>query len=255
MPFDKQSGVYYEVHGQGIPLLLGFPIMASHARIFGEEAGSIREGFLERLSDRYRVLLLDYPGIGRSRDIPPAKLTADRVCSDFLSVADAAGFGSFIYWGYSWGAAAGLQLASRTDRLRGLVVGGWPPLGAQYVDILKSVEEQVDNPPPEVQVVLRSPAQYAQWLAFYRSVQNWPEEQFAASLDIPRLAFAGAEGDVYAGSILIRNASTLQARKAELETMGWHLELIPGKGHAVGLEPETVVPVVRAFLDREFGHG
>ncbi|RPH97386.1 MAG: alpha/beta hydrolase [Lysobacterales bacterium] len=252
MPHDQASGTYYEVHGQGTPLLLGFPILASHAQVFGEAAGPIRDGFLERLTDRYRVLLMDYPSIGRSRDIAPELLTADRVCADLLSVASAAGFGGFIYWGYSWGAAAGLQLASRSDRLLGLVIGGWPPLGAQYADVLAAVEEQMDDPPPEVQVVLRSSAQYAQWAAFYRSIDTWPEERAARSTACPRLAFAGADGDVYAGTRLIRNASILRARKEELEAMGWRVELIPGKGHSVGLEPETVVPVVRAFLDSEF---
>lgn len=252
MPYDRLSGVYFETHGAGVPLLLGFPIMASHALIFGEEAGAVRAEFLRLLTDRYQVLLVDYPSIGKSRDIPPDQLTADRVCGDLLSVAQAASFGRFVYWGYSWGAAVGLQLTARSDRLRGLVVGGWPPLGAQYSDILAAVCEQMDDPPPEVQVVLRSPAQYAQWATFYRSIENWPEEEFAGKLTIPRLAFAGAEGDVLAGSRMIRNASTLRARRAELEAMGWCVELIPGRGHAVGLQPEITVPVVRAFLDREF---
>ncbi len=254
MPIDPKSGVYFEVHGNGIPLLLGFPIMASQSEIFGTEAGAVRDEFLAGLTDRYQVLLIDYPSIGRSKDIPPEQLTIDRVCSDLLAVADAAGFKSFVYWGYSWGAAVGLQLAMRTDRLMGLVMGAWPPLGAQYEDVLASAEEQIANPPPEVQVVLRSPAQYAQWSHFYRSLGDWSEARAAAALSLPRLAFAGAEGDVLAGSRLIRNASTLKTRKAELEEMGWKVHLIPGKGHAVGLDAVAVVPLVRDFLDDEFAH-
>ena len=252
MPIHTETGVYYEVHGEGIPLLLGFPIMASHGEIFGPDAGLVREEFLSRLTDRYRVLLLDYPSIGRSAGIPPGQLTIDRVCNDLLTVATAAGFDRFIYWGYSWGAAVGLQLSVRTDRLAGLVMGAWPPLGAQYGDVLAAVEEQMDDPPAEVQVVLRSPAQYAQWWYFYRSLGDWSEEKAARAVNVPRLAFAGAEGDVMAGSRLIRNASTLQSRQAELESMGWEVRLIPGKGHSVGLEPSSVVPCVREFLDRKF---
>ncbi|MFO0444000.1 MAG: alpha/beta fold hydrolase, partial [Betaproteobacteria bacterium] len=59
------------------------------------------------------MLLLDYPSIGRSRDIAPEALTADRVCADLLGVADAAGCERFAYWGYSWGGNVGLQLATR----------------------------------------------------------------------------------------------------------------------------------------------
>jgi pimeloyl-ACP methyl ester carboxylesterase len=252
MPLDPDTGVYYEVHGKGIPLLLGFPVLASHAEVFGPAAAAVRQDFLAGLTDRYQVLLVDYPGIGRSADIPPEQLTADRVCQDLLQVSAAAGFHDFIYWGYSWGAAVGLQLSSRTERLMGLVMGGWPPLGAQYADVLASAEEQIADPPAAVQVVLRSPAQYAQWSYFYRSLGDWSEEQLCRSLNMPRLAFAGGGGDVLAGSRLIRNASTLKARQAELEAMGWEVQLIPGKDHSVGLDPLIVVPLVREFLDRRF---
>jgi pimeloyl-ACP methyl ester carboxylesterase len=253
MPLHAETGVYFETHGAGIPLLLGFPILASHAEVFGASAGLIRNEFLAGLVDRYRVLLMDYPSIGRSVDIPPEQLTVGRVCNDLLAVASAAGFDRFIYWGYSWGAAVGMQLSARTDRLMGLVMGGWPPLGGQYADVLASAEEQIANPPPEVQVVLRSPAQYAQWSHFYRSLGDWSEEQTCSRLNIPRLAYAGGEGDVLAGSRLIRNASTLLAKQKELEAMGWQVRLISGKGHAVGLEPAAVLPLVRGFLDQEFG--
>ena len=251
MPIESSSGAYYELHGDGEPLFLAFPVMASMGDIFGDFGSAVREGFLARLSDRYRVLIVDYPSIGKSADIPPDKLTADRVCGDLLAVADAAGFERFAYWGYSWGAAVGLQIASRADRFTALAVGGWPPLGAAYNEALKASLEQIDDPPEEVQVVLRSPAQYAQWSTFYTSVQGWPEADVAKSISCPRLAFVGAEGDTDAGSEMIRNASILAANKSTLEEMGWQVELIPGKGHSVGLEPESVVPVVRGFLDRE----
>ena len=253
MPTDSQSGVYYEVHGEGHPLFLAFPVMASMGDIFGEFGATVREGFLSRLTDRYRVLLTDYPSIGKSADVPPDELTADRACADLLAVADAAGFDRFAYWGYSWGAAVGLQIASRVDRFTALAVGGWPPLGAAYGEALRASLEQIDDPPRAVQVVLRSPAQYAQWSTFYESVQDWPEASVARSVKCPRLAYVGAEGDTDAGSEMIRNASILKANEAALVGMGWQVELIPGKGHSVGLEPDAVVPVVRGFLDRELG--
>ena len=249
MPIDKQSGVYYELHGDGEPLFLGFPVMATHAEIFGEGAGAIRDGYLSQLTDRYRVLLVDYPSIGRSADIPPGELTADRVCGDLSSVMDAAGFEHCIYWAYSWGAAVGLQLASRADRFSAMVIGGWPPLGAQYDAALRASLEQIDDPPAAVQVVLRSPAQYAQWSTFYKSVQGWPEAEVAASIQCPRLAFVGADGDTDAGSEDILNATILKANKAELESMGWNVSIIDGVGHEVALKPDILVPVVSEFLD------
>ena len=253
MPLDDKSGVYYEVHGEGEPLFLAFPVMASYAEIFGESASVIKEGFLAALCQDYKVLLTDYPSIGKSRDIPPNELTADRACQDLLSVAEAAGFERFTYWGYAWGAAVGLQLAARTDRLSALVVGAWPPLGAAYAEILRASQVRMHDPPKEVQVVLRYPGQYAQWATFYGSVQGFQEMDALNRLECPRFAFAGAEGDVETGGEHIRNASLLIEHKDTLESMGWRVALIPGKAHAVGLEPEVVVPFVRSFLDNALG--
>lgn len=248
MPIDQKSGVYYELYGSGEPLLLGFPFMASQSEVFGEAGDQVRQGYLDRLTDLFRVLCLDYPSIGRSADIPIDAFTTDRVCADVLSVADAAGFDRFAYWGYSFGALAGLQLAWRTDRLSALVVGGWPPLGAQYDDILAAVLEQKDEPPESVQVVLRSPERYAQWETLYRSIKGWPEAEAAAGLTCPGLAVAGENGDVDAGSKWIRNASVMRENREQLERWGWRVHFIPGRDFAVVMEPEAIVPPVREFL-------
>jgi hypothetical protein len=105
------------------PLLIGLPLMASFTKLFGGEMQPVLDGYLNRLTDRYRVLRVDYPSIGGSRDIAPQALTADRVCADLLAVASAAGFDRFAYWGYSWGAAVG-PATGRAHRPSERV-GGW----------------------------------------------------------------------------------------------------------------------------------
>ena len=87
MPLDAASGVFYGVHGRGRPLLIGLPLMASFTSLFGEELRPVLDGCLSRLTDRYQVLLVDYPSIGGSQDIAPEALTADRVCAALLAVA------------------------------------------------------------------------------------------------------------------------------------------------------------------------
>ena len=250
MPIDIRSGVYYEVHGRGIPLFLGFPIFASYAEIFGAQQGkSVRDAFLERLTDRYRVLLIDYPSIGGSETIAPTDLTAERVCSDHLAVADAAGFGRFAYWGYTFGAATGLQLATRTDRLTALVVGGWTPLGGPYLEMARGARVHIGNPPAPSRVVLRNPGQYAQWATFWDSLRDWPEATEIPKIRCPRLAFVGSDADTEAGGVPIRYASTLAARRSELEALGWSVVLFEQQSHGVGLDAARIVPAVRKFLD------
>ena len=247
MPLDETTGVYWEAHGRGAPLMIGLPLMASHTAIFGDVAAAILSGYLDRLTDRYRVLLLDYPSIGRSRDIAPSDLTADRVCTDLLGVADAAGAERFAFWGYSWSGAVGLQLASRTDRLSALVIGGWPPLGAPYAEILAVSRARAAT--PAMSPVLRTPAQYAQWPTYYASMIDWPERDTVAAITCPRMAVFGSAGDLDEDGTPIRIASINRAHRAELEAIGWTVAEIAGYGHEVAMHPEIAVPPVRAFLD------
>jgi pimeloyl-ACP methyl ester carboxylesterase len=249
MPLDPRTGVYYELHGQGRPLMITLPLMASHVAIFGEAMAGVLQGYLDRLTDSYQVLLLDYPSIGLSRDIPPQALTADRVCADLLGVADAAGFERFAYCGYSWSGAVGLQLATRTGRLSALVIGGWPPLGAPYAGILKATLAKQANPEPSSMTILRSAAQYTQWEHYYRSMIDWPEAAAVARISCPKMVFFGSEGDLVEAGTPIRIASIIREHRSALQAQGWQVLEIKGQGHGVTAMPELVVPPLRAFLD------
>ena len=249
MPLDSASGVFYDVKGQGQPLLIGLPLMASLTQIFGSEMQDVLDGYLDRLTDRYRVLLVDYPSIGGSRDIAPQDLTADRVCADLLAVATAAGFDRFAYWGYSWGAAAGLQLAARTDRLTALVLGGWPPLGAPYKDILQATRLKQPDPEPSSLKILRSKQQYRQWETYYASMLSWCEGESVARIRIPKMVFFGSEGDLVEAGVPIRIASIIREQRTTLEGQGWEICELADQDHGVCMAPQLVVPPVRAFLD------
>lgn len=229
--------IHFEVHGpeDGLPLFLAFPLFASYAEIFGAEQAVVKEGFLNRLTDRYRVLLVDYPNVGRTHTPPPAELTPDRVYSDLLSVADAAGFDRFAYCGHLWGAVNGLMLASRSDRVSALICGTWPPLGAPYADMLRGVELQLAEPPPHAMVILRDPGQYAQWHTFYLGMQDWDEEAAVASIACPRLALIGSEVESAVVGIPLR----LTERVRE----------IAGAETGAILDAGVMVPEMRRFLE------
>lgn len=243
------GGVHYEVHGDGVPLFLGFPVMASHEAIFGGAAGGVREGFLARLTDRYRVLLVDYPSIGASDTIPPGELTIDRVCDDMLAVADAAGFDRFAWWGATFGAVAGLALAARSSRVSALVSAGWPPLGVPYDGMVRGALEYGDVPPPHARVILRSPAQYAQWTTFYGSLPPSWEAAVNARLTCPRAVIYGANAESSVGSTPLPIATTLRERRAGLESLGWRVVEVADADAGLVLDPAALVPTARAFLD------
>jgi pimeloyl-ACP methyl ester carboxylesterase len=239
-------GVHYEVHGRGFPLMLGYPIMASAT---ADDAGdALLKGYLARLTDRYRVLVMDYPDLGpaegRSKPIRADDFTAQRVCNDLLSVADAAGFDRFVWWGFSWGGVIGLQLASRTDRVAALVCGAWPPLDGPYDKMLRAVqarsakEASPSSSPPQ------------QFVTFYESVQDWPEAEAVRRIKCPKMTFVGSADELKIDGVRLRLAATIHERRRDLEQQGWHVVEIPGRDHSVYTDPNTVVPIVREFLDR-----
>ncbi len=249
---DPVSGVAYALHGpiDGEPLMIGLPLMASFEDISGAELMPVLDGYLSRLTDRYRVLLIDYPSIGASRDIPPEELTADRVCVDLFAVATAAGFGRFTFWGYSWAGGVGLQLASRDDRLKALAIGGWPPIGGPYAEITEAATRKQHDPEPSSMKVLRSKAQYAQWIHYNRSVLAWDEAAALAVMKLPRLVYYGELGDLVEAGIPVPIASLIRNSRATLEAQGWQVLEVPGVGHEACIRPELFVPGVREFLDR-----
>ncbi|WDV30465.1 hypothetical protein OIM90_00710 [Streptomyces sp. AD16] len=132
--------VAYEIHGSGPAVLLPVDPMpkegapAEELRRWGMDP-ALGRILADGLGDAFQVIAFDYEG-HRMRH-PAAALTPGHLAADLLAVADAAGAGRFAYYGYSWLALAGLQLALRTDRLAALAMGGFPPLGGPYAQMLR----------------------------------------------------------------------------------------------------------------------
>jgi pimeloyl-ACP methyl ester carboxylesterase len=250
MPLDPASGVYFEVLGQGPAVMIGLPLMASHRDIFGEAMMPVFDGYVGPLKNRFSLILIDYPSIGKSRDIAPEDLTADCVCADLLSIASAAGHERFAYWGYSWSGAVGLQLAARTDRLSALVIGGWPPLDAPYANILEASRRKIGRVEPGSRVILRNDDQYRQWSSFYASMITWDEAKSVSAVQCPRFGYFGGDGDLVEADLPVNIASAFRANRTRLESMGWAIEEFPGRGHDVCMDAALVVPPVAAFLGR-----
>jgi|SRR5688572_11135079 len=224
-----RADVRYEVHGAGPTLIIGAPITASSAE-------SLRTGYLDRLTDRYRVILMHYP----SGKEDAASFTPGRVSDDMLAVADAAGADRFAWYGFSWGAVVGLQLAARTNRLTALICAGWPPLGAPYGPTL-AVTEALAAKVPQAQMMV----------TYYRGLQSWPEREVVSKFAIPRFTFAGSN-DTVVGPVQgqrIAIGPMIEQHREELERLGWMVRLVDGFGHELVNRPDVVVPLIREFLD------
>jgi pimeloyl-ACP methyl ester carboxylesterase len=234
--------LHFEVTGDGPWLMLGYPFGGPGL----EAVDSLPQSFLDRLTDRFRVIVVDYPrGVGRSAPAAPDVTTADNVCDEMLLVATAAGADRFAYWGYSWGGVVGIQLACRTDRLTALVIGGWPPLGAPYEDMRVMTAQASADPalPPEQRDLVAS------WATFYRSMAGWDADSIR-KIVCPRMAYAGGDDLVIQAGVTVSIAKLFEERNTELRDRNWEIEVIPGLDHAGAMtDAAAVVPRVRPFLE------
>lgn len=214
-----------------------------------------------------QVVAADYEG-HLAQHPKPHTLNADAVAADLLAIADAAGVDRFAYYGYSWLAVAGLQLAIRTDRLTALAMGGYPPLGGPYDSMLtvtRSAHRQAvanQGKPPaavplepgdwEASEVTLHPDQTQQYVTLYESLQDFDERAALDRLSIPRLAFAGLDDTITYGAkwdharVVIGEA--LQRNREELLRRGWTVEVVPDADHIKAMQASVVLPILLPWL-------
>jgi pimeloyl-ACP methyl ester carboxylesterase len=123
--------MYYEVSGRGDPLIV---LHGSYMNI--PSMGAI----VPRLARTHKVYALELQGHGRTTDID-RPITYPNLADDVAAFMDAAGLPRADVFGYSMGAAAGLQLAIRhPDKVNKLVAAsvaydaeGWQPAFRAFI--------------------------------------------------------------------------------------------------------------------------
>ena len=283
------STIELEVHGEGPAVLVPVNprpvegLRAEELRRWGNDP-ALGRSLIDGLADAYRVVAFDYEG--QVLQVPkPDTLTPDNLAGDLLAVADAAGAERFAWYGYSWLALAGLQLALRSDRVAALAMGGWPPLGAPYAEMLRvtiathdmasapsgarqggagdaaaaapssqpapaSSPEEIDWSTVEMTL---SEAQTRQFVTLYQALQGFDERAALPRLSCPRLCFVGSADEVDYdqrwGGVDVSIAGPVVQRRAELEALGWQVEILDGLDHTQAMQAANVLPVLRPWLD------
>jgi hypothetical protein len=257
--------------GDGHPVLM--PVSA--AFVEGEAADSIRawggdpnagHGLAHALAEAgFQAITADYEG--HLMAYPKERtLTAEAVTHDLLAIAAAGGAERFAYYGYSWLAMSGLQLAIRSDRLTALAMGGFPPLGGPYAAMLAvthAAHRVATEPQPEpvgaveagdwdTAASTQTPAQTGQFATLYESLRDFDDRAAAAKLDVPRLAFAGERDNIdYPpkwGGVRVELADPLLRHREELALLGWTVELIPEADHLSAMHASRVAALLIPWL-------
>ncbi|MEV1238769.1 alpha/beta hydrolase [Nonomuraea sp. NPDC049750] len=269
------STIHLEVHGQGPTVLLPVnpvPIEGTKAddmRKWGVDP-ALGRNLIDGLSDAFRVVAFDYEGHVLATPKPDT-LTPANIAADLLAVADAVDADRFAYYGYSWLALSGLQLAIRTDRLSALVMGGYPPLDGPYAEMLSvtmaTYEMSGQDPAPQPKTegtkadeydwdsaeVTMTEAQTRQFVTLYEGLQEFDDQAAQASLSCPRLCFAGSADKIEYGErwggVDVDIAGPMVNRRAELESFGWDVRVLDGLDHIRAMQVANVLPILRPWLE------
>ncbi|QRP44412.1 alpha/beta fold hydrolase [Amycolatopsis sp. FDAARGOS 1241] len=262
LPGGTSIGI--EVHGDGPAVLL--PVNPRPAE--GEQAESMHQWDADPELGRsliagltgFRVIAFDYEGHTLAH--PRADtLTPDAVTEDLLAIATAAGAEEFAYYGYSWLALAGLQLALRTDRLTALAMGGYPPLDGPYAEMLAVTRATHEMPRSEGGAATPgdwdsagftlSTAQTRQFVTLYEALRGFDDH--TAQVKGPRLCFAGTEDRIEYGErwggVTVDIAGPLVRNREALEAGGWTVALLDGLDHLTAMPANAVLPVLRPWLE------
>jgi pimeloyl-ACP methyl ester carboxylesterase len=269
------STILVTIQGAGPALLLPArlepptPAEAETMRLWGGDP-DLGPTLVKGLAAKNRVIAADYEG-HRMAHPAPHTLTPGNVAADFLAIADAADADVFAYYGYSWLALSGLQLAIRTDRLRALAMGGYPPVDGPYNSMLAVTRAahamSMQGPAQEgIPVIEAEPGdwdavpvqtneeQTQQFVTLYEELQDFDDSALTVPPALPRLAFAGAEDRIdYGpqwGNVQVRIGEPLATHRAALIEAGWDVEVLPGLDHLGAMHSSVVLPLLTGWLQK-----
>jgi pimeloyl-ACP methyl ester carboxylesterase len=138
MPFTINEGVrlFWRESGSGEPLLLVMGLGYSSGMWHHVESG---------LARRFRVILFDNRGIGKS-EAPPGPHLIPKMAEDAVAVLDAAGAESAFVFGLSMGGFIAQELALRyPQRVRALVLGATACGGPHVVRAKQEVQDMLQS--------------------------------------------------------------------------------------------------------------
>ncbi|WP_211750219.1 alpha/beta hydrolase [Paenibacillus sp. Marseille-Q4541] len=250
--------------------------------VFGEEAEKLKlwgvdpelgKNFVEGLSDKFQVLYFDYEGHLFTHP-QPDYLTPENITKDLLRIADEMKVKTFSYYGYSWLALVGLQLAIRTNRLESLIMGGFPPYKGPYQEMMavttKTYEQALnhqnnsnyqieENISPEemdwdnIQVTIDA-NQTKQFVTLYKNLMDFDDTKIQDEIPFPKLTFAGEKDTIVYGenfgNVTVDIVGILKNHLDVLQHFGWDVNILGGENmdHTIAMKPENVLPLIKPWL-------
>jgi pimeloyl-ACP methyl ester carboxylesterase len=214
----------------------GIPLVGLHG-FTGSLQSWYDAGYVERLADRFRLLLVDSRGHGDSdKPTRPEDYDNRTRVLDLVAVAHDAGVERPHLWGYSLGGSITQSAAIYApQRFRSLIIGGSTPYGARDSVVSADFEEFWTNAKD------RPGADHDAWAAAHVMTHRFGGAvQALRTTGLPFLMYAGDEDHL-----------KVRGQQEFVEAHGATHFLVPGKNHrgAFHEAAEEVVPRVVAFIE------
>lgn len=235
------------MHRSRFSALTFFATIAIAALLTSSACASTLGSAEERFAVAHDGCELHYPRGSHPTGGPfEGDLTPETVVKDFLAVADDAGVERFALTGFSFSANYALQLATHTDRVAAMAIGGWPPLSAPYKETLAVVRQMLES-----DYLAGSNRAFIDSIRVYYEavIAEWDEEAEVAEFDMPRMVYVGDQ-DIGAPDTMgepVALAEPILRRKDDLEQQGWNVVILEGRTHDISWNEH--VATVREFLD------
>jgi pimeloyl-ACP methyl ester carboxylesterase len=186
MPITKANGIelYYEVHGEGEPLLLIMGLSLTSKSWFRT---------LPVLSEQYKVIVFDNRGVGLSGK-PNTPYSIELMAEDARAVLDAAGVDSAHVYGISMGGMIAQRFAvNYPDRVRSLILGCTTSGGEKHVQpgaevSMLMMSRGSSTATPEEMAWATAPILYSQ--SFIENHRELVAEDVKRRIEIPVVPYA-----------------------------------------------------------------
>ena len=245
---------YYQAHGRGRPLIL------LHA---GTLSGDMWQPYLDDLADRYRVVVPDMPGHGRSGS-PEGTFSYRKFADAVVAFIEALDLDKPLIVGFSDGGQVALEIGIRHPALpQAIVLGG---VLFKYSDALRAFVRSAvgdeSSPDADVTLLARNHRDWAAWLDHIYGRDGWHtllgrlKPMWTTPLNYTAAEFAKV---VAPALVLVGDRDELvpveEAVEMYRQLPNGELAVVPGADHGAFFSARVGAfqPVVADFLRRHSG--
>ncbi|HVI46095.1 MAG TPA: alpha/beta hydrolase [Chitinophaga sp.] len=245
--------MYYEVYGDGKPLILLPGAVSGICTAFGS--------LIPLLATDRKVIALEFQGYGHTADIPDRPLSYEQFADDVIALLSILNIKHADFFGYSTGAGVALQIAMRQPALVSKLIlasvtytsrGRHPDLSK--LETLLTVDG-LKGTPYEAEYLRTAPRpqDWAMHLAkvttFNQQLQDWPADDIQR-IKVPVLIIAGDADIVQPGHVVELHRLLGGGGIGELSMSPSQLAILPGTMHtALTQKTDLLMAMIPGFLN------